>query len=481
MELKLLKKNLIECARRKKKIFILGRGYSTSLFLKNLNKFKKKNLIIGFNTNEIIDELDFYFTNKNRIPNVIPKKKLFEIKKITKLFKIESKVYKVGSIKYSIHPLLYLLNQSFEKVKKLSPPKIIFIGFDFRTALSEGDYKIKKRKNIVQNHIDISGQRDLFFKSKNSYKNLKIFHSGFDLNSDFDPRGNFSQKIIKNNQFKIKIVAEITTNHHGETKYIIELINGAKKAGADYVKFQMRDVENFYPKEILDEKYKSPYGKTFRDYRNQLELSDDQVKLIINQSKKIKIKPFFSILDINSFEKLKKYTFDLLKIPSTISEDVKFLNYIKKNYKGELVVSTGMTNHSYLLKCAKLFKNNKKLYLMHCVSSYPTASSDTNINVISFIKDLSSRYKNIFSGYSSHDLTNIGSAMAIACGAELIEKHIKLNSKKWAHFDEAALDVNYEFPSWVEYMRNSEKLLGNKIKKIQKSEHHKYLFKNNSK
>ena len=79
MELKLLKKNLINCARKKNKIFILGRGYSTSLFLKNLNQFKKKNLIIGFNTNEIIDKLDFYFTNKNIIPKAIPKKKIFEI------------------------------------------------------------------------------------------------------------------------------------------------------------------------------------------------------------------------------------------------------------------------------------------------------------------------------------------------------------------------------------------------------------------
>ena len=93
--------------------------------------------------------------------------------------------------------------------------------------------------------------------------------------------------------YKTKIVAEITTNHHGETKNIKDLINGAKLAGADYVKFQMRNVATFYPKAILDKKYKSPYGKTFRDYRNQLELSDNQIKLIISHCKKINIKPFF--------------------------------------------------------------------------------------------------------------------------------------------------------------------------------------------
>ena len=104
----------------------------------------------------------------------------------------------------------------------------------------------------------------------------------------------------------------------------------------------------------------SPYGKTFRDYRNQLELTDEQIKLIVKLCKKLKIKPFFSILDIDSFKKLKKYNFKLLKLPSTISEDMKLLRYIRNNYKGEIVISTGMTNENYLLKCARLFKNNKK-------------------------------------------------------------------------------------------------------------------------
>ena len=251
MELNLFKKNLTKCAKLKNKIFILGRGFSTSLFLKKIKHFKKNNLIIGFNTDEIIDELDFYFTNKNKIPRTVSKKKLLEFKKIFNLYKEEIKIYKVGSINYSIDSLLYLINKNLDKIKIPSPIEVIFLGFDFRTSLPEGDYKIKRRKNINQSHIDISGQRDLFFKRKNAYKNLKIFHAGFDLYSDFDPRGNFSKKKIKKETFKTKIVAEITTNHHGETNNIIELINGAKIAGADYVKFQMRDVESFYPKKLL--------------------------------------------------------------------------------------------------------------------------------------------------------------------------------------------------------------------------------------
>ena len=476
MDISFLKKKIIECCKNKKKIIILGRGFSTSFFLKNAAKIKNKNLIIGFNTNEIVNEIDFYFTNKKTIPNNLAKRKLIELKKIIDLNKSVLKIFKIGSIKYSLDPLLFFLNKTVDQLKKSL--EIIFVGFDFRTSLPEGDYKSKIRKNLIQSHIDISGQRDLFFKRKKSYSNINITHAGFDLYSDIDPRENIFIKKKKEKQFKVKIVAEITTNHHGETKKIIDLIYGAKKAGADFVKFQMRDVENFYSQKTLEKEYKSPYGKTFRDYRNKLELTNEQIELIIKLCKKLRIEPFFSVLDIVSFKRLKKYNFRLLKIPSTISEDEVFLKFVKDNYNGEIVVSTGMTNKNYLLKCAKLFKNNKKLYLLHCISSYPTSPLDANLGVISTIKNLSLKYKNIIPGYSSHDLTKTAAAMAVSLGAQMIEKHIKININKWAHFDETALDVNYEFPSWVQYVRSSENILGNNIKKILKSEHHKYFLKN---
>ena len=477
MDINFFKKKLSYCISNNKKIIILGRGFSTSLFLKKYKKVKDGNIIIGFNTNEITDKIDFYFTNKNKIPINLNKKKLLELKKIIDLNKKLIKIFKIGAVSYSLDPLIYFINKQVGKIKK--PIEVIFVGFDFRTSLPDGDYKNRKQKNLEQAHIDVSSQRDLFFKRKKAYENIRILHAGFDIYSDLDPREDLFLKKIKNKKFKVKIVAEITTNHHGETQKIKDLIIGAKKAGADFVKFQMRNVETFYPKKILDASYKSPYGKTFRDYRNQLELSHQQIILIKKLCKKIKIKPFFSVLDIDSFKKLKKYNFNLIKIPSTISEDSNFLKFIKKNYKGEIVVSSGMTKQSYLLKCAKLFKNNKKLYLMHCVSSYPTIPLDANLAVIKNIQNLSLKYKNIVPGYSSHDLTKTAAAMSIALGAGIVEKHIKVNTNKWAHFDETALDVNYEFPSWVQYLRSAEVILGNEKKEIQKSEHHKYSFRKN--
>ena len=144
MGISLFQKELIDCAKKRKKVFILGRGYSTSLFLKNINKYKNKNLIIGFNSSEIIDEINFYFTNKKIIPKSIPPQKLLRLNKIINLYKREIEVYKLGSIKFSIDPLLFLINQSIGMIK--TPLKIVFVGFDFRTSMQEGDYKLKKEK-----------------------------------------------------------------------------------------------------------------------------------------------------------------------------------------------------------------------------------------------------------------------------------------------------------------------------------------------
>ena len=126
--------------------------------------------------------------------------------------------------------------------------------------------------------------------------------------------------------------------------------------------------------------------------------------------------------------------------------DNKYLNYIAKNYKDEIVLSTGMTNKNYLQKTAHLFKENKKIYMLHCVSSYPTSAINTNSNNINYIKKLSLKYKNIVPGYIARfDRSRI--FFSNWSWGKNGEKHIKLKSNDWAHFDQTALDVNLNFRS----------------------------------
>ena len=109
-------------------------------------------------------------------------------------------------------------------------------------------------------------------------------------------------------------------------------------------------------------------------------------------------------------------------MPSTISRNKELLEYVSKNHRGELVISTGMTDMDYESYIISHFKDVDKLFLLQCVSSYPTYFADSNLSVINRYKELSKIHPKIIPGYSSHDIGSLGSCMAIACGARMIEK-----------------------------------------------------------
>ncbi|HTO35038.1 MAG TPA: N-acetylneuraminate synthase family protein, partial [Flavobacterium sp.] len=78
-------------------------------------------------------------------------------------------------------------------------------------------------------------------------------------------------------------------------------------------------------------------------------------------------------------------------------------------------------------------------------------------------------------GYSSHDIGSLGCMMAVAAGARMVEKHVKLGNLEWVHFDGVAIDLyNNQFTNFVNDIRKAEIMCGSKEKFIHKFEHHKY-------
>ena len=75
------------------------------------------------------------------------------------------------------------------------------------------------------------------------------------------------------------IIAEIGNNHNGSIDTALELIKSAKDAGADAVKFQVKDIEKSFPKELLDSPYvnENSFGKTYREHKETLEFSKEQL------------------------------------------------------------------------------------------------------------------------------------------------------------------------------------------------------------
>ena len=273
----------------------------------------------------------------------------------------------------------------------------------------------------------------------------------------------------------VAIVAELTTNHFGDRSRLERMVRASHAAGADYVKLQKRDVEAFYSAEQLASPYVSPFGATFGDYRRQLELDRDDFAFVGALCKELGLGWFASVLDQPSFDYMLDLNPAMMKLPSTISEHTDFLGYVADNYSGKLVLSTGMTDESYEKLVLQKFSKCEQLYLLQCNSAYPTPLEDCNVAVVRHYHELSRTEPRIIPGYSSHDFGWQASALAVAAGARMLEKHVKLGNTEWAHFDAVAVDLTTpQFREYTNQIREAETILGSDTKKVNSSEHHKY-------
>jgi len=382
--------NFIELLKlnRISQIDIIGKGQSSRFYNKKINSFS-----IGFNI-KTINDINFdacYFSQTENISTV---KNLITLESIKNI--INKKIY-TGSIEFELGYLLIAINNL--STKKLN---VNLYGFDFRFfSMDEMIYQDNKNISLLQRRLDIESQRTALTNLIKDLDNLVIKRYGFEINCDFDPRQGSSDTNKSTNNNKVEIVAEITTNHFGDTERLTKLIIGAAKAGADSIKLQMRDVDSFYDFETLNKPYKSPFGKLFRDYRLGLELTNEQINNAIVLCKSLNINLFFSVLDLNSYKKIINFGFKRVKLPSTISNKKEYLLYVSNNVVDEIVISTGMTDQNYINFIIENFKKVNKLYLLHCISSYPTYYKNTNLNIIKSFNLLSKKNDfNLIPGYS---------------------------------------------------------------------------------
>jgi sialic acid synthase SpsE len=274
---------------------------------------------------------------------------------------------------------------------------------------------------------------------------------------------------------EVAIVAELTTNHFGDRMRLERMIRACASSGADFVKLQKRDVSTFYSTEQLQAPYSSPFGHTFEDYRRQLELGPDDFEFVGRLCDELGIGWFASVLDRPSFDLIREHNPAMIKLPSTISGHTDYLETVSREFHGDVVVSTGMTDSTYERFILERFSTAPKLYLLQCTSAYPTPMEDCNVAVVGHYARLAADWPNVIAGYSSHDRGWLASGLAVAAGAKMVEKHVKLGDTDWAHFDAVAVDLaNGDFAEYVRQVRTAELIMGSAAKAPTSSEHHKY-------
>ena len=232
------------------------------------------------------------------------------------------------------------------------------------------------------------------------------------------------------------LVGEIGINHNGNLNFAKKLINEAKIAGFDAVKFQKRDINVVYSQDYLNESRKSPWGNTQRVQKEALELSLSDYWEIDNYCKELDIDWFVSCWDINSQIEMRAFSTKWNKVASAMATNIPFLEVVASEKK-HTFVSTGMTSLEEIEKCINIFnKYDCPITLLHTVSTYPAEEADLNLNCITTLKE---RF-NLPVGYSGHETGVSPSVMAVVLGSVVIERHITLDRAMYGSDQAASLE-----------------------------------------
>lgn len=273
-----------------------------------------------------------------------------------------------------------------------------------------------------------------------------------------------------NKIIKTFVIAEIGVNHNSDMKIAKKIILECKKMGVDAVKFQTFQAETLAKKDTPKVNYQKENNKDKEghfDMLKKLELSKKDHLILIKYCKKINIRFISTPYDLDSAKYLNKIGISIFKVASADLTDLFLHTYLAK-IKKPVIISTGMSTFDQVnetLKIYKKFKNNN-IALLHCVSNYPCAFSSINLRCLNEFKK---RYKNVVLGFSDHTTDPTASLLSLAMGCKIIEKHVTLNKKFKGPDHKASADIN-DFKKLVKYIRKSEIILGNSIKKVQKEE-----------
>jgi len=217
-------------------------------------------------------------------------------------------------------------------------------------------------------------------------------------------------KLLKN---RTHLIAEIGWNFLGNLALAKKMIVLAKKNGADAVKFQIWDPKNLKKGPWDNDGRRKIYEKAY--------LSKEKYTQLYKFSKKQNLKCFASVFSEEDINTLASVSNQIVKIPSPEAYNIKLIEKSLKIFK-QVIISVGCLKFNELKKLLK-YKKNKKLVVLHCVSSYPLKPEKCNFEKYFYLKKHFSKV-----GYSGH-LEGIEDAnFAIANGAFLIEKHFTSNN-----------------------------------------------------
>ena len=270
---------------------------------------------------------------------------------------------------------------------------------------------------------------------------------------------------------KTIIKAEAGVNHNGNYEMALKMIDEAKAAGADYVKFQTAKPElvisTFAPKAEY-QKETTGNGESQLEMCKAIHLPLTDYKPLKEYCDKVGIGFMSTPFDLVSIDVLEPLDMDYYKIPSGEITNLPYLRAIAAKGR-KVIISTGMSELPEIEEALQVLENGglkrSDIIVLHCNTEYPTPMRDVNLRAMLDIRD----WLGVAVGFSDHTNGIEVPIAAVALGAEVIEKHFTLDKTLPGPDHKASLEPQ-ELKAMVDAIRNIESALGDGKKKVTDSE-----------
>ena len=307
---------------------------------------------------------------------------------------------------------------------------------DYQHELAEVQSQLGKYSQLYSigttGEFSYADQQILFLKSFDLVDLLTDQHSEFSQVKRKKSVTNFNPKVELGNRVvgageRPFIVAEAGLNHNGNLDIAEKLIDAAAEAGCDAVKFQTYRSANRISSRVKKVRYAETVigtEETLLETFERLELSPEDHVRLFKYARGKGIEIFSTPFDFESVDLLESLDAPFYKVASFDLVNTPLLRRLAATGK-PLILSTGMSTLGDIEEALDAVRSegNSNVILLHCVSAYPAAPEDMNLNAIRTMKQAFG----VPVGLSDHTLGVMVSQIALAVGADIVERHFTMD------------------------------------------------------
>jgi len=257
------------------------------------------------------------------------------------------------------------------------------------------------------------------------------------------------------------IIAEIGNNHNGDINLAKRLVDLAFEAGADCVKFQMRDLRSLYKSGGSQDNTADLGAQYTLDLLSKFQLGDSELFEVFDHCRSHGMMPLCTPWDAVSLRKLEAYGMEAYKVASADLTNHHLLDELASTGK-PLICSTGMSSEAEIKSSVDFLRGRGvEFILLHCNSTYPTPFKDVNLAYLPRLRELAGSVV----GYSGHERGTAIPVAAVAMGARIVEKHFTIDKTMEGNDHKVSL-LPEEFRRMVKEIREVEESMGKSSERL---------------